>query len=133
MRPAAVLALMIGCTASSPPRLEPAPIGNAVVEEERPPELPQELSERARHSYMAASGAFERGDYERAAAMFEAAYAELPQPATLYMLGRAYLHNGDTERAVVAFRSYLELEGSGVPADTREELETLIQNLSARP
>ena len=62
----------------------------------------------ARDLFLRGQAAYERGDYEEAAAAWEAGYELDPRPLLQYNLGQAYERLGELPKAVAAFELYLE-------------------------
>ncbi|MBX3128531.1 MAG: tetratricopeptide repeat protein [Polyangiaceae bacterium] len=69
---------------------------------------------------------YREGKFDDAAALLERAYALHPEPVLLYNLGRAYEGLGESEKAIDAYKRYLE----GTPdAKDRGALERRIETL----
>src|SRR5262245_54043331 len=68
----------------------------------------------AREHARRATAAYNLGHYEEAAAEFEAAYRAVPDPALLFNLAQSYRLGGQSEKAVIAYKSYLRT----APPDT---------------
>jgi len=69
--------------------------------------------------------AYKAGDFERAAALLEQAYALAPEPVLLFNLGRALEHT-DKQKAIDAYQRYLD---SGPAIDDRAAIEERIAAL----
>ena len=69
--------------------------------------------------------AYKAGDFERAAALLEQAYALAPEPVLLFNLGRALEHT-DKQKAIDAYQRYLD---SGPAIDDRAAIEERIASL----
>lgn len=63
------------------------------------------------------SAAYNRGDYETAAALAEGAYAENPDPTFLFSAAEAFLAADDCERALRSFKRFLATEPPEIDAD----------------
>lgn len=81
---------------------------------------------RAVELFESSSMAQRSGDFERAAAQLEEAYALFPQPALLESLARVYDAMGDHARAIEHFELYLEEEPD---APDRGEIEGRLEAL----
>ena len=81
----------------------------------------------ARAHFKAGMAAIAAKSYEKGIAELEAAYAILPHPNVLFNIARAHAEAGHTEKAVEAYRKYLE----GDPPD-RDEVQKVLAPLEAR-
>jgi hypothetical protein len=59
--------------------------------------------------------AFEAGDFGRAAAAFDRAFAARPHEAALWNAARSYERNGDEVRAANRYRAFLDVAGPSAP------------------
>lgn len=84
--------------------------------------------ERARIAFEAGRHAYEQGAFAEALAHYEEAYAAHPLVALLFNIGRAADSDGQAERAIVAYRRYLELMPE---AENRAFVEARIAKLLA--
>jgi hypothetical protein len=69
---------------------------------------------------------FQRGDFRAASAEFEAAYTAAHQPALLYNLGQCFRNLDEHDRAITAFRRYLD-EAELAVEDQAEVLATIAE------
>lgn len=81
----------------------------------------------ARAHFKAGMAAIAAKDYDRGISELEAAYAILPHPNVLFNVARAHAEAGHDERALEAYKKYLE----GDPAD-REDVQKLVTALELR-
>jgi tetratricopeptide (TPR) repeat protein len=84
---------------------------------------------RARQLHGEGIEAFRRGKFAEARDLFEAAFAIDPHPILVYNVARASESLGDEERAIAAYRSYLELDPA---ASDRGAVEQRIANLEGQ-
>ena len=83
--------------------------------------------ELAREKTKTATAAFNLGQYNEAAADFEAAYKVVLDPVLLFNIGQAYRLAGNPEKALTAYRSYLRTASQG--ATNRKLVEEKIRDL----
>jgi tetratricopeptide (TPR) repeat protein len=88
--------------------------------------------ERANELYNQGLDSVRAGDLKAARQAFEQAYRESPHYVVLYNLGRVCRDLGDTAAARDYFERYLEEGGERVPADRRQEVTALIQELEEK-
>lgn len=79
--------------------------------------------------YDQSRAAYKSGQFSRAAALLERAYALHPTPVLLYNLARAHESAGDDERAVASYRRYLDGE---TEIEDRAAIERRIRTLEER-
>lgn len=83
--------------------------------------------EEARAKTRQATAAYNLGQYDRAAELYEQAYTLVQDPVLLYNVGQSYRLAGKPERALVAYKSFLR---SAKPdAKTRRQVEERIVEL----
>lgn len=88
----------------------------------------QPASPAARAAFEQGRDAYDRGRFGEALEHFERAYALSPHPKLLYNIGRSADSDGQVERAVSAYSSYL----SAFPtAENREFVEARLEKLRA--
>jgi tetratricopeptide (TPR) repeat protein len=72
----------------------------------------------------------EIGAYDQAIAEFEAAYAQAALPELVFNIARSLQKKGESEKALVTYRHYLELDPEGrVADDARREVALLTVQL----
>ena len=98
---------------------------------EEPPTDASEVAAEARAHYQVGQKAVEEGDYERAVAEFERAYALKAHPNVLYNLGNAYERLQNYPRSVEFFDRYLR--DSGADAEHRVIVEHRLKVLRSLP
>jgi tetratricopeptide (TPR) repeat protein len=82
--------------------------------------------EAAKRHFLTGKDLFEKHEYNRAAAEFEAAYEITKDPVVLFNVGEAYEKAGKTDEAIRAYEGYL----AGTPtAQDREDVEKKITEL----
>src|SRR5882672_9698113 len=81
---------------------------------------PSASLEKARQHFKAGESLFRSGDYEKAIAEYQAAYAIAPRPLLLYNIGAAYRKNAeaggsvdDKKQAVEYYRKYVDADPGG--------------------
>ena len=89
-----------------------------------------EVDPAARSAFEAGADAYDHGRFGEALREFERAYQLSPHPKLLFNIGRAADGDGQSERAISAYQSYL----LAFPrADNREFVESRIAKLKAAP
>lgn len=84
---------------------------------------------QAREHNEAARAHFEKGDFEKAVAEYEKAYAIIQSAKLQYNIGTCYANLGNYEAAVRAWRIYMEgTVGDPVEKERREEVRMAIEN-----
>jgi tetratricopeptide (TPR) repeat protein len=81
----------------------------------------------AREKTKTGTAAFNLGQYNEAAADYEAAYKAVMDPVLLYNIGQAHRLGGNPEKALTAYRSYLRTAHQG--ATNRKFVEEKIREL----
>lgn len=87
-----------------------------------------QASPAARAAFEQGRDAYDRGRFGEALAHFEQAYALSPHPKLLYNIGRSADSDGQVERALSAYSSYLEAFPT---AENREFVEARLAKLRA--
>ncbi len=101
-------------------RAQPAPAGQA--------DAPQRDEAAARSAFELGRSAYDRGRFTEALAQFDRAYALSPHPKLLFNIARAAEADGQSARAIEAYRAYL----SAIPdADNREFVEARLAKLES--
>ena len=75
---------------------------------------------------------FEKGDYAGALREFSGAYARVPRFQVLYNIALAESKLAHFQRAMVAYRRYIETGGAAVPAERRAIVERQLAELAPR-
>lgn len=83
--------------------------------------------EAAREATRQATAAFNLGQYDEAAALYEKAYKLVSDPILLYDLGQAYRLANKLDKALVAYRSYLRTAPEDAP--NRPKVEQWVSEL----
>lgn len=71
--------------------------------------------ETARVAAKRASAAYNLGQFEEAAALYEEAYRLVPDPILLYNLGQSYRQASKLDKALITYRSYLRTAPEDAP------------------
>ncbi|MEJ7729413.1 MAG: tetratricopeptide repeat protein [Polyangiaceae bacterium] len=98
------------------------------------PALAQDKGDpRAEKLFTESAELYREGKFAEAAQRLEEAYAISPEPVLLYNLARAYEGMGQTERALSAYRRYLEADpGTRDRRSIETRIETLERQLEER-
>jgi tetratricopeptide (TPR) repeat protein len=80
----------------------------------------------ARQHFMRGQELFEANEYASALALFECSFQNVPHPSTLYNIARAAELSGDFNRALDAWRGYLQMAPE---AEDRAEIEARIRGI----
>ena len=94
--------------------------------QEEPRDLSPEQIERARGHFMAGRAYYEDGRWQDAAREFQESYRITAHPDVLYNLGQAYDQGDERDRAIEAYRGYLDQR---MDAPDRERVERRIREL----
>lgn len=110
--PSIVLAALVASTLPIPSsaRFEPTP-------SEPTPADTEDADAEAKALGAAGSEAFRAGEFDRAIAAFEEAYARVPMPNLIFNIGRAYEAKGELSRALERYEAFVLQPG--VDLDTR--------------
>jgi tetratricopeptide (TPR) repeat protein len=81
----------------------------------------------AREATKQATAAFNLGQYDEAASLYEQAYKLVPDPILLYDVGQSYRQANKLDKALVAYRSYLRTAPEDAP--NRPKVEQWISEL----
>ena len=100
-----------GCQASSGGGL----IAGLLVLGVRPALAQSSEQDQAREHYKKGLAAYNLGQYSEAASEFEAAYRLFLDPALLFNIAQAHRMNGELEKALNGYRSYLRTAAPGTP------------------
>jgi hypothetical protein len=111
---------------SAPAATAPAPTATAPAPTAAPGSAKSE--DEARAHFLLGRSYHDRGEFAKAAAEFEQAYAASGRPALLYNLFVAYRDANDAKRAADALRRYLELEKD---IENRPQLEAKLEAMEA--
>jgi len=89
----------------------------------------------ARAKTKTGTAAFNLGQYNEAAADYEAAYKAVLDPVLLFNIGQAYRLAGNPEKALTAYRSYLRTASQGVANRklVEEKIRDLETEIAAKP
>ena len=85
--------------------------------------------DEARAHTKAGTAAFNLGHYDEAVLEYEAAYKAVPAPVLLYNIGQANRLGGNSDKALIAYKSYLRTAPANAP--NREQVEKHIEALEA--
>jgi tetratricopeptide (TPR) repeat protein len=108
-----------------------APTATAVP----PPPIPPGSDPRteARKRFQQGAILYSQGDYARAVAEFEAAYAFAPAPAVLFNIGICYEHLGRDQDALTAYERYEQaMSSSSSPSPNVADVHKRIAALRAK-
>jgi len=83
--------------------------------------------EAARVATKQASAAYNLGQYDEAASLYEEAYKHVPDPILLYDLGQSYRQANKLDKALTAYRSYLRTAPEDAP--NRERVKQWVAEL----
>jgi tetratricopeptide (TPR) repeat protein len=121
------LAFSSNVVAQSAPAATAAP-GAAPAPSGAPGAAPKSSEDEARARFLLGRSYHDRGEFSKAAAEFEQAYAASGRAALLYNLFVAYRDANDAKRAADALRRYLELEKN---VENRPQLEAKLEAMEA--
>ena len=81
----------------------------------------------AREATKQATAAFNLGQYDEAASLYEQAYKLVPDPILLYDVGQSYRQANKLDKALIAYRSYLRTAPEDAP--NRPKVEQWVSEL----
>jgi hypothetical protein len=124
------LAFSSNVVAQSAPATTAAPAAAAAAPATAPgtPSSTKSSEDEARAHFLLGRSYHDRGEFSKAAAEFEQAYAASGRAALLYNLFVAYRDANDAKRAADALRRYLELEKN---VENRPQLEAKLEAMEA--
>jgi tetratricopeptide (TPR) repeat protein len=83
--------------------------------------------EAARIAAKQATAAYNLGQYDEAASLYEEAYRRVPDPIFLYDIGQSYRQANKPDKAMTAYRSYLRTAPENAP--NRQRVEAWVRDL----
>ena len=72
------------------------------------------------------------GEYDKAIAEYEAAFALIPHPQMLFNLGQAHQRKGDKVKAAAHYDKYLAIESKGPSVDQAREMLAMLKEAIAK-
>src|SRR5712675_592441 len=79
------------------------------------PAVLKAAKDQVRALYERGTAEYRLGYFDKAAALYEEAYRVLPDPALLYNIGQAYRKAGQSDKALVGYRSFVRTAPAGLP------------------